>query len=212
MSIQHTNVTRTEMTLKEIKRAESKLPQFKQMMINESKYFLKKNFNLELNVPIMINPRLTSTYGRFIWYGSKRNNRPKYLIEKDVIEIQKNFILVAMIAGELEAVMEVLRHELVHYALFTLGRDYRDGDSDFEKTLAELNVGSSARTHKSKSSGKFSRQLQILVRFKCNCGEKMYYNCGISRKEVWAYCSNCEKAVDKKNSKEIRARAFNIEK
>lgn len=37
----------------------------------------------------------------------------------------------------------IIKHELVHYAMFILGKEYRDGEEGFEKELKRLNIPSS---------------------------------------------------------------------
>ena len=90
--------------------------------------FLKDNYQLKLSIPLRINGRLKTTQGRFIHY--KMSNRPvaielsKYLVENN----------------EPSNVLDVLRHELVHYALFTKGMPFADGHPTFERELKRLGV------------------------------------------------------------------------
>lgn len=104
--------------------------------------FLEKNYNTSLTIPIKISGRLTSTGGIFkarIMGGIR---------EPLEIHISERFTAGALHDGEegLEAILDTLKHELVHYALFKLGRDFRDGDYDFENELAKLNIGASGST------------------------------------------------------------------
>ena len=101
--------------------------------------FLEKNYNTNLTVPIKISGRLTSAGGIFrarIMGGAR---------EPLEIHISERFMAGALHDGQegLEAILDTLKHELVHYALFKLGRDFRDGDHDFENELAKLNIGAS---------------------------------------------------------------------
>ena len=48
--------------------------------------------------------------------------------------------------GDLEEIYDTLKHELVHYALSVQGKNYSDGDYDFEHKLYELNISSSGST------------------------------------------------------------------
>ena len=48
----------------------------------------------------------------------------------------------AIHCNEFALVVPTLSHELVHYALFRLGKGYRDGEEDFEKELERLNLPS----------------------------------------------------------------------
>lgn len=88
--------------------------------INEAKTFannfLMENFNMQLNIPLKMNGRLTSTMGRYL---SKRNYLGNVIPESI---------------------------ELVHYALSVQGKNFSDGDYDFEHKLYELNISASGST------------------------------------------------------------------
>lgn len=106
--------------------------------------FLEKNYNTSLTVPIKISGRLTSTGGYF-----------KARIEKGIrkpmeIKMSERFIAGALHDGQegLEAILDTLKHELVHYVLFKLGKEFRDGDCEFESELERLNIGTSGTTNK----------------------------------------------------------------
>ena len=110
------------------------------MLENEAKYLLKTKFEkeLNLNIPIEINGRLTKTLGAFY-----HNN---YRALK--IGISKKQVIGAVIDGNIEPILDTLRHEVVHYAMYTLKKGYNDGDKDFEDTLEKLGIGASGATSK----------------------------------------------------------------
>ncbi len=112
------------------------------MLENEAKYLLKTKFEkeLNLNIPIEINGRLTRTLGAFY-----HNN---YRALK--IGISKKQVIGAVIDGNIEPILDTLRHEVVHYAMYTLKKGYNDGDKDFEDALAKIGVSSSGTTSKRK--------------------------------------------------------------
>lgn len=90
--------------------------------------FLRKNFAVELEIPLDINPRLTHAQGRYI-----------HLLR---IELAGPTIE----NGCDEAILGVLKHELVHYALHKLGLPFKDGEDYFEETLRRLDVPPSGST------------------------------------------------------------------
>lgn len=90
--------------------------------------FLRKEYSLELTIPIVRNGRLRSTLGSFITLRGK----PK--------EIELAGYLLDY--GAEEPILDVLYHELIHYALFTQGRQYRDGTVEFESELRKYGVSS----------------------------------------------------------------------
>lgn len=112
--------------------------------------FLKKNFNMKLGIPIKIDGRLTKAGGSFHYYRRKDHNEAK------VIKISQRYIACALhdeVDG-IPAILDVLKHELVHYALLELGMNHADGQDDFENKLAELDIGSSGATPKNKRLSK----------------------------------------------------------
>lgn len=108
----------------------------------DAKEFLHKNFNLDLNIPIKICNRVKNRYGGF--YHTKDGMPIKIVISGKQIKLSM------MDANGYEVIQGMLFHELVHYALCTLGKDYDDGSYDFEMTLANLNVPSSGVTNENR--------------------------------------------------------------
>ncbi|AYP68141.1 SprT-like family protein [Bacillus phage vB_BcoS-136] len=94
--------------------------------------WLMDNYGMKLTVPLKLNGRLKTTCGRFVYikYASNRPNEPK------IIELNKYFFE----NNEPIVVLDVLRHELIHYALFMLGKPHRDGHPVFENELKRLGV------------------------------------------------------------------------
>lgn len=125
-------------TLKNKKKHEQELEAY-------AKQFLKNEYGLELSIPIKISGRLTSTDGYFQGRITPKGDRIS-----GNINLSERFMASALNDGAegLEAVLDTLRHELVHYALFKLGKNYSDGDEDFENELARLGIGTSGATRK----------------------------------------------------------------
>lgn len=94
--------------------------------------FLQKEYGLELTVPIRFNGRLKTALGRakFTRKGMFADYKP------EVIELAKNL----MENYTNEEIVDVLKHELVHYACFRLGKPNADGDWYFENELKRLGV------------------------------------------------------------------------
>lgn len=99
--------------------------------------FLRSNFNLELEIPIRISKRMKSKLGVFIvkYRGDE--------VTGSEIVISESFIT----NNEKSAVLDVLYHECVHYALYKTGQPYRDSDSTFIRTLGRLGI-SRTRSYK----------------------------------------------------------------
>lgn len=110
--------------------------------------FLKNNYGIDLNIPIKRNNRLRSTHGRFMINANQKPLR---------IEIAGK----AIDYGTDEAIIGILKHECIHYALYLQGRAYQDGHPEFEGEL---------RKHQAPSTNTF--KIGIYYVFSCNrCGK-----------------------------------------
>ena len=124
------------------KLSKSEKQKFEQQMRMYARNFLKENFDMKLEIPIKIDGRLTRTG------GSYHHTVKKALM----IKVSERFMYGALL-DETEgvgAILDILEHELVHYALHMQGKDYYDGSKEFEETLARLNIGSSGYTAEKK--------------------------------------------------------------
>lgn len=119
---------------------------FKEEMENYSNNFLKEYFGISLHIPIEICGRLTRAGGSFHYKKVKSSHESNIVPIK--IKMSERFVSCALLDKEegVSAILDVLNHELVHYALCKLGKDFGDGDLEFEQTLAKLNIGSSGAT------------------------------------------------------------------
>jgi SprT-like protein len=93
-----------------------------------AKKFLKDTYDLELIVPLKLNGRMKTTCGWFRW--NKRTRRPV------VVELNRFFVE----NNNSDVVIDVLKHELIHYALFMKGIPHSDGQYEFEQELKRLGV------------------------------------------------------------------------
>lgn len=92
--------------------------------------FLKDNYDMTLDIPLQLNSRLRTTYG---WFKFRRING-KNIPSK--IELNKFFVE----NNDAVTVLDVLRHELVHYALCVKEKPFSDGNRYFEGELKRLGV------------------------------------------------------------------------
>jgi SprT-like protein len=99
-------------------------------IIKEANNFLQKNFNTTLDIPIEYNGRISKSLGRFIFQSTYRERKALRIeLAKKLIEYYDD-----------DTIIDVLRHELVHYALFKAGLPHNDGHPVFERKLRELGV------------------------------------------------------------------------
>lgn len=140
-------------------------------LVEEANKFLKEHFDMELGVPIEFNTRLKRTLGMFRY--NRKNGKPVPL----KIQMSVQFMKV----HPKEHILDVFRHELVHYALCAKGyteSQFSDGHQIFESKLKELKV---SRTHTYGAYGKmhhyscslckteFKRQRRIAATSRCTC-------------------------------------------
>jgi SprT-like protein len=95
-------------------------------------HFLKNNYGFGLSIPLQINGRLKSTQGKFTYvkYKSGKPSVPKHVqLSKALVENNPDSI-----------VLDVLAHELIHYALFMKGLPHSDGHPTFENELKRLGI------------------------------------------------------------------------
>jgi hypothetical protein len=121
----------------------------KKQIINDftkfSNDFLQKEYGLTLDIPIILTQRFKSRLAELLTYFL-----PDDKIEKQEIVFSERYIAGSRYdpdrEGSKHSTQNVLKHELVHYALFRLGKNYHDGEDDFEKELARLAIASSGTT------------------------------------------------------------------
>ena len=131
-------------------------------LLQYTRNFLNENYGLEFNVPLVINGRLKVTYGRFRYQINRFTGEKKAVS----VELNKTFI----ISNGKDDVLNILRHELIHYALFMLGKPHSDGEAYFERELKKHNT--------------YSQMDMKHVSLK-SCYKKMYsYECGCGKKET----------------------------
>jgi SprT-like protein len=140
----------------------------------EARKFLMEAYGLELTVPVEVNGRLKSTYGRFVY--QPRGRQPLR------IEMGKNYIE----HQEWKTIYETLKHECIHYALFVLGKPHRDGHPVFEAELQK---------HDSHSTGTVQYRGKV-VQYGCPCcnavftKKRRYKNNGLGYR-----CRKCQEQI-----------------
>lgn len=127
--------------------------------------FLEKEFGLELDIPIFVNTKMKRTFG---YFRIRKGISWKIDISKELIDTHPK-----------EVVIDVLKHELVHYALFELKKPFRDKDKYFKDTLDRLGV---SRTRTFETKGKFHN-------YTCKCGNLFKRKRRVNK---GSYCGICK--------------------
>ena len=99
--------------------------------------WLQKTYGIKLEIPIEIRSSLKLTLGYFKYKQG----------EKEPLKITLAAKLFTYYSEEV--VYDVLKHELVHYALYMLGKPHKDGHPYFESELKRLGI-SPTYTHQAK--------------------------------------------------------------
>ena len=89
--------------------------------------FLEDSYSLSLDIPIVINNRIKNCMGAFI-----------YTNKKGAIKIELSGYMIKY--GTENTVLDTLKHELVHYALYSLNKPCKDGQEYFENELKRLSI------------------------------------------------------------------------
>lgn len=95
--------------------------------------FLRDEYGLALEIPIKRNNRFSRVLGRVIFDHEWTPER---------IEISGELFKY----GADEAIIDTLKHELVHYALCVKGEPFDDGHPHFEAELKRLSISSTEQT------------------------------------------------------------------
>ena len=116
-----------------------------------AKKFLREQYDLDFNLPILINGRYKNKL------ACLRCSRNYYLNDLKAVSISmsKQFIIASHFDSNIkrrnEIITKIFQHELIHYACFMNGWEYRDGTPTFERELSRLNVPSSGSTSMKKN-------------------------------------------------------------
>lgn len=147
-----------------------------------SNTFLGYNYGITLDVPLKFNARFKNGLGRFSYTHDTRDNT----ITTKCIELNKTFVE----SNPNKTIYAVLRHELIHYALYRLGLPFADGTPVFEAELKKHDAPSQSDMQKLASSIK-CRKVTVYT-YKCGCGtgethtnlSKKQYSCGECKKPI----------------------------
>lgn len=104
--------------------------------------FLKENFpNVKWISTISLASYDEVSAGRFINLDSSQNILFGDKFANQIL-LNEAFIYAALKYNDFGIVLPILKHELVHYALWYQNKGYHDGNSDFENKIKELNIRS----------------------------------------------------------------------
>ena len=104
--------------------------------------FLNKNFpGVEWNSKILLAEYNNYSAGSFL---NMTPNQKILFDERNTTQIllSEPFLYAMVKFNDFGIVQPIFEHELVHYALWYQHKKFNDGDSDFEKKIAELNIRS----------------------------------------------------------------------
>ncbi|MCA1800721.1 MAG: hypothetical protein LC650_05455 [Actinobacteria bacterium] len=103
-------------------------------LYEEANVFLWDNYRLALMIPIDVEgaEEYPEAEG---WFEHTSKRAVRICITETAMDF-----------GDEEVIYDILRHELVHYALFMRGKPFLDGCKTFESELIRLGIGSTGTT------------------------------------------------------------------
>lgn len=136
-------------------------------LYEEAERFLWDKFGLSLTIPIEIDEDMSLEGGAF-----------EHTSRKACAIYIADFV---MKIAEDEVIYDILRHELIHFALFTMRKPFNDGDPFFEETLAKHGVGSSG-----------TDMIGVYHIYVCHgCGEEVPWHTKFAEGEMEEYLTTC---------------------
>lgn len=131
--------------------------------------WLKKHYNVELTHDIIINGRLSRAMGRVItgYYGIKS------------IELSDKIIIDYRLSGDSTNMIGVLKHELIHYALYKLNLPYMDKNKYFKDECIKHNAPLSVKS-----------MMKLAYNYECENGHKIYRNRKIDSNKFICECGS----------------------
>lgn len=128
-----------EIDIKDFIKGEKEVNKMKDQIQEYANKFLADTYNLP-SIRIKFHLRKDNTLGYYCWVPTnKRFN--------EYISLNTSILLFAYFVSK-ENMYAVLRHELTHYALHHLGKNFDDGNETFEKELKKNHAISSSATSK----------------------------------------------------------------
>lgn len=100
--------------------------------------FLQENYGIDWNNELYLMPYHTDVSGQFLVELEHVTKKPM----RTVIYLNEEIAYACLEYNAYEIAFGVLKHELVHYAMFVLGKQYNDGEDDFEQELKRLRIDS----------------------------------------------------------------------
>lgn len=91
-------------------------------------------YGMKMDIPLKFNPRSKRRLGCYFYNKDKKTG--------DIIPLHIDLSQQMLISASREQIVDVLKHELVHYALSVQGKNFSDGDYDFESELRRRGVKS----------------------------------------------------------------------
>ena len=120
------------------------------MLEDEAKKMLATSFKepLELEIPIKISWGMYRTLGAFHFQETnvvdQVDGKFLYTLKREPLIIKISYVLIisSILDDDYRTLLDTLRHEVVHYALYVLGEYSCDGSFFFESNLARLGISS----------------------------------------------------------------------
>lgn len=144
--------------------------------------FLRKYFNMPLEIPIIISTRLNRNLGLFYSLYSK-DSKTEFIPNN--IKITSHYFDYEQ--DSLAQLLSTLYHECVHYALCAKKLRFKDTDTIFDSILEKLTITSLFET---RYGGSLNKTFDL---YSCSCGhfKDAYWAIKNPTPNIWKTCESC---------------------
>lgn len=167
------------------------------MLDYEAKKMLATSFKepLELAIPITISWKMFRYLGAFHFKDTnvldRMDGKLRYTVKREPRVIRLSYVLIisSLLDNDYSTLLDTLRHEVVHYALYIMGEDACDGSFAFESTLARLGISSAVQPNDNLPV------YTLRDRYICRNHYMIEGTVGHSKKDKSYYCPICNEQL-----------------
>jgi predicted SprT family Zn-dependent metalloprotease len=137
-------------------------------------------FHKQLDIEIILNKRLKTTLGAFVFF---EENTPRHIEVSTYLCQQSEYVIA-----------DTLAHELTHYYLYSLHRDFNDTSNEFKTLLMKFGISPSKSSYFVDNNLLYEYYQYI---YQCECGQTIEFyeqanTCIPINYNKYIICPNCK--------------------